>query len=56
MFTHFGVTGPLILSASSQIPKKFRGQELTLFHRSQAGPYAGTAGRPALKRFFQGEK
>ena len=30
MFTHFGVTGPLILSASSQIPKKFRGQELTL--------------------------
>lgn len=30
MFTHFGVTGPLILSASSQVPKKFRGQELTL--------------------------
>ena len=30
MFAHFGVTGPLILSASSQIPKKFRGQELTL--------------------------
>ena len=30
MFTHFGVTGPLILSASSQIPKKLRGQELTL--------------------------
>ena len=30
MFTHFGVTGPLILSASSQVPRKFRGQELTL--------------------------
>ena len=30
MCTHFGVTGPLILSASSQVPKKFRGQELTL--------------------------
>ena len=24
------MTGPLVLSASSQIPKKFRGQELTL--------------------------
>lgn len=30
MFTHFGVTGPLILSASSFIGKKERGKELTL--------------------------
>ncbi|MDO5424312.1 MAG: NAD(P)/FAD-dependent oxidoreductase [Eubacteriales bacterium] len=30
MFTHFGVTGPLILSASSAIGKKQKGKELTL--------------------------
>lgn len=30
MFTHFGVTGPLILSASSHVTKKYRNQELTL--------------------------
>lgn len=31
MFTHFGVTGPLILSASSHVTKKFQGRELDLF-------------------------
>ena len=30
MFTHFGVTGPLILSASSAVGAKQRGKELTL--------------------------
>jgi len=30
MFTHFGVTGPLILSASSYIGKKYLGKELDL--------------------------
>lgn len=30
MFTHFGVTGPLILTASTQIQKKVREKELTL--------------------------
>lgn len=31
MFTHFGVTGPLILSASSYVTKKYQGQELILY-------------------------
>ena len=31
LFTHFGVTGPLILSASSQYVKKFYGKELPLY-------------------------
>lgn len=30
MFTHFGVTGPLILSASSRVPKKQKSQYLSL--------------------------
>ena len=30
MFTHFGVTGPLILSASSFVAKKYQGQPLSL--------------------------
>lgn len=30
LFTHFGVSGPLMLSASSLIAKKLKGQELTL--------------------------
>ena len=30
MFTHFGVTGPLILTASAMLPDKSRGKELTL--------------------------
>lgn len=30
MFTHFGVTGPLILSASSYVGKKYLGKELQL--------------------------
>jgi flavoprotein, HI0933 family len=30
MFTHFGVTGPMILSASSYIGKEIKNQELTL--------------------------
>lgn len=30
MFTHFGVTGPLILSASSFVTKKYQGKELEL--------------------------
>lgn len=31
LFTHFGVTGPLILSASSHYVKKYYGKELPLF-------------------------
>ena len=31
MFTHFGVTGPLILTASSQIQKKLAGHPLDLY-------------------------
>lgn len=31
LFTHFGVTGPLILSASSHYVKKFYGKELPLY-------------------------
>ena len=56
MFTHFGVTGPLILSASSQVPKKFRGQELTLSIDLKPALTSGAAGRPSLERFFQREE
>ena len=31
LFTHFGVTGPLILSASSHYVKKYYGKELPLY-------------------------
>ena len=31
MFTHFGITGPLILTASTAVTKKYRGKELQLF-------------------------
>lgn len=31
LFTHFGVSGPLILSASSSYVKKYKGQQVSLF-------------------------
>lgn len=31
MFTHFGITGPLILTASTAVTKKYRAKELQLF-------------------------
>ena len=31
LFTHFGVSGPLMLSASSVYVKKYRGEEVQLF-------------------------
>jgi predicted Rossmann fold flavoprotein len=31
LFTHFGVSGPLILSASSSYVKKYRGSQVSLF-------------------------
>lgn len=31
LFTHFGVSGPMILSASGSIPEKYRGKPLKLF-------------------------
>ncbi len=37
MFTHFGVTGPLILSASAQIGKKLRKGAFGGFPGSEAG-------------------
>ena len=31
MFTHFGITGPLILTASTTVTKKYRGKDLQLY-------------------------
>ena len=46
LFTHFGITGPLVLSASAQIgdvlKKRRRASGIS---GSKAGPYPGAAGR-----------
>ena len=45
LFTHYGVSGPLILSGSSHIAKKAGEKKLKLCHRSQTS-IDGRAARP----------
>lgn len=44
LFTHFGVSGPLVLSASSYMKGP---ADRTADHRSEAGPDPGAAGCPS---------
>ncbi|MFR4336481.1 MAG: NAD(P)/FAD-dependent oxidoreductase [Lawsonibacter sp.] len=46
LFTHFGLSGPLILSASAHL-RDFEKEQLSGGHRPEARPGRGEAGRPA---------
>ena len=42
LFTHYGVTGPVILSASSIVGKRLKEKELTLHIDFKTGAYRRT--------------
>ena len=45
LFTHYGVTGPVILSASSIVGKRLKSSELTLHIDLKPALYGRTAGQ-----------
>lgn len=48
MFTHFGITGPLVLTASTAVLKKLRQKELQIRIDLKPGTVRRTAGRPTF--------
>ncbi len=56
MFTHFGVTGPVILSASGRIGKKLRQKELTMILDLKPALNEEQLDRRLLREFEEGQK
>lgn len=56
MFTHFGVTGPVILSASGRIGKKLRQKELTMILDLKSALSEEQLDKRLLREFEEGQK
>lgn len=56
MFTHFGVTGPVILSASGRIGKKLRQKELTMILDLKPALSEEQLDKRLLREFEEGQK
>lgn len=56
MFTHFGVTGPVILSASGRIGKKLRQKELSMILDLKPALNEEQLDRRLLREFEEGQK
>ena len=56
MFTHFGVTGPVILSASGRIGKKLRQKELSMILDLKSALNEEQLDRRLLREFEEGQK